>query len=44
MWCMDASMSCWSTLSASPSPCVWKARARIGERVKWYKDVEELTR
>lgn len=22
----------------------WKARARIGERVKWYKDVEELTR
>jgi hypothetical protein len=22
----------------------WKARARIGERVKWYKDVEELQR
>lgn len=22
----------------------WKARARIGERVKWYKDVEELER
>jgi hypothetical protein len=23
---------------------LWKARAKIGERVKWYKDVEELER
>ena len=27
-----------------PKTLRWKARARIGERVKWYKDVEELER
>jgi hypothetical protein len=25
-----------------PKTTRWKLRARIGERVKWYKDVEEL--
>jgi hypothetical protein len=27
-----------------PKGLRWKARAKIGERMKWYKDVEELTR
>jgi hypothetical protein len=27
-----------------PKSLRWKARQRIGERVKWYKDVEELVR
>jgi len=27
-----------------PKTLRWKARAKIGERVKWYKDVEELER
>jgi hypothetical protein len=27
-----------------PKSMRWKARARIGEKVKWYKDVEELNR
>jgi hypothetical protein len=27
-----------------PKALRWKARQRIGERVKWYKDVEELVR
>jgi hypothetical protein len=31
-------------IEREPKSMVWKARARIGERVKWYKDVEELTR
>jgi len=31
-------------IEREPKSVVWKARARIGERVKWYKDVEELTR
>ena len=25
-----------------PKSTRWKVRARVGERVKWYKDVEEL--
>ena len=25
-----------------PKSARWKVRARVGERVKWYKDVEEL--
>lgn len=31
-------------IEAQPKSLAWKARARIGERVKWYKDVEELER
>jgi hypothetical protein len=31
-------------IEAEPKTLRWKARARIGEKVKWYKDVEELTR
>jgi hypothetical protein len=31
-------------IEAEPKTLRWKARARIGERVKWYKDVEELHR
>jgi hypothetical protein len=29
-------------IEAQPKTVKWKLRARIGERVKWYKDVEEL--
>lgn len=31
-------------IEAEPKTLLWKARAKIGERVKWYKDVEELER
>ena len=31
-------------IDAAPKSLAWKARAQIGERVKWYKDVEELER
>ncbi len=31
-------------IERAPKSVRWKARARIGERVKWYKDVEELVR
>jgi hypothetical protein len=31
-------------IEAEPKPLRWKARAKVGERVKWYKDVEELNR
>ena len=31
-------------IEAQPKKLGWKARARIGERVKLYKDVEELER
>lgn len=31
-------------IDSEPKTLRWKARARIGERVKWYKDVEELAR
>lgn len=31
-------------INAAPKSLRWKARARIGEKVKWYKDVEELAR
>ena len=32
------------SVEAEPKTLRWKARAKIGERVKWYKDVEELER
>jgi len=31
-------------IEAEPKTLRWRARAKIGERVKWYKDVEELQR
>jgi hypothetical protein len=31
-------------VEAAPKSLRWKARARIGEKVKWYKVVEELSR
>lgn len=31
-------------IESAPKTLLWKARARIGEKVKWYKDVEELAR
>jgi hypothetical protein len=31
-------------IDAAPKSLGWKARARVGERVKWYKEVEELQR
>jgi hypothetical protein len=31
-------------IEAVPKTLIWKARARIGEKLKWYKDVEELAR
>jgi hypothetical protein len=30
------------SLDAEPKPLAWRLRARIGERVKWYNDVEEV--
>jgi len=29
-------------IDAEPKPLAWRLRARIGERVKWYNDVEEV--
>jgi hypothetical protein len=29
-------------LEAEPKPLPWRLRARIGERIKWYNDVEEV--
>lgn len=31
-------------IDAAPKSLRWRTRARLGERVKWYKDVEELKR
>ena len=31
-------------IDAAPKSLRWKARAQVGERVKWYKEVEELER
>ena len=31
-------------IEAAPKSLRWKARSQVGERVKWYKDVEELER
>ncbi len=31
-------------IEAAPKTLGWKARSQIGERVKWYKEVEELER
>jgi hypothetical protein len=29
-------------LDAEPKPLAWRVRARVGDRVKWYKDVEDV--
>ena len=29
-------------IEAEPKPMAWRLRARVGDRVKWYKDVEEI--
>ncbi len=29
-------------IEAEPKPMAWRMRARVGDRVKWYKDVEEV--
>ncbi len=31
-----------SRLENEPKPLAWKLRARVGDRVKWYKDVDEV--
>jgi hypothetical protein len=31
-------------IAAEPKTLRWKARAKIGEKIKWYKNVEELSR
>jgi hypothetical protein len=30
------------TIKSHPKPLAWRLRAQIGDRVKWYKDVEEV--
>jgi len=29
-------------INAEPKPLAWRLRARVGDRVKWYKDVDEV--
>jgi hypothetical protein len=29
-------------MDAEPKPLAWRIRARVGDRVKWYKDVDEV--
>jgi hypothetical protein len=29
-------------LEQEPKPLAWRLRARVGDRVKWYKDVDEV--
>jgi hypothetical protein len=29
-------------MDEEPKPLVWRIRARVGDRVKWYKDVDEV--
>ncbi len=31
-----------SRIEAEPKPMAWRMRARVGDRVQWYKDVEEV--
>jgi hypothetical protein len=31
-----------ATIEAEPKPLAWRLRARVGDRVKWYKDVDEV--
>jgi hypothetical protein len=34
--------SALALIDAEPKPLAWRLRARVGDRVKWYKDVEEV--
>jgi hypothetical protein len=29
-------------IEAEPKSMAWRLRARVGDRVKWYKDVDEV--
>ena len=29
-------------LNSEPKPLAWRIRDRVGDRVKWYKDVDEV--
>jgi hypothetical protein len=29
-------------IEVEPKPMAWRLRARVGDRVRWYKDVEEV--
>jgi hypothetical protein len=29
-------------LNGEPKPLAWRIRDRVGDRVKWYKDVDEV--
>jgi hypothetical protein len=29
-------------VEAEPKSMAWRLRARVGDRVKWYKDVDEV--
>jgi hypothetical protein len=31
-----------ASIESEPKPMSWKLRARVGDRVKWYKDVDEV--
>lgn len=31
-----------AAIDAAPKPLAWRMRAKIGDRVKWYRDVEEI--
>ena len=34
--------SALSSIEAAPKSMAWRLRARVGDRVKWYKDVDEV--
>ena len=34
--------SALARLESEPKPLAWKVRARVGDRLKWYKDVDEV--
>ena len=29
-------------IESEPKPLAWRLRTRVGDRVKWYKDVDEV--
>jgi hypothetical protein len=33
-----------SEVGSAPKPLKWRMRASVGEKRKWYRDVEELSR
>ena len=34
----------WERIEAAPKSLRWKSRSRVGDRVRWYEEPEELTR